>query len=264
MPSCLNSASAAQQFKARPLNRKILDSAGDLGVPRVAKKVATVAQPFKLSSRPAKEPPKPSHELQKERPLFSSFNVKPRTVANVQRTTTTTTTTTPRGASSARASRPTPAATPARIESVKMEAEIVPVKAESPSDAPEAVDAIEITDAAPEKAEPASEEVAEPAEPEVLSLGRLLALQAECFADDIVIEPDRMGRWTEDQVRTFFIEGIAPGFEAACEAPDVQSAAAPSATEAASAPRSPEPELIRDENDVPTPKTVEFHLGEAA
>ena len=35
------------------INRKIMESAGDLGVPRVVKREATKVKPFNLSSRPA-------------------------------------------------------------------------------------------------------------------------------------------------------------------------------------------------------------------
>lgn len=89
---------------------------------------------------------------------------------------------------------------------------------------------------------------------ELLSLERLVALRDECRATDVVIEVNRMGRWTENQVRKFFIEGVAPGLV------DADERHASSPAQAPATPHSPEPELIRDENDVPTPKTVEFHL----
>jgi hypothetical protein len=93
---------------------------------------------------------------------------------------------------------------------------------------------------------------------EVLSFERLVALRDECHANHVVIEANRMGRWTEAQVRTFFIEGVAPGLVDADETHACSPAQAPAT------PHSPEPELIRDENDVPTPKTVEFHLDQEA
>ena len=39
------------QFKARPVNKKVLESAGDLGVPRVAPKKLTVVKEFNLTAR---------------------------------------------------------------------------------------------------------------------------------------------------------------------------------------------------------------------
>eukprot|EP00698_Gefionella_okellyi_P004465 TRINITY_DN14109_c0_g1_i1.p1 TRINITY_DN14109_c0_g1~~TRINITY_DN14109_c0_g1_i1.p1 ORF type:complete len:397 (-),score=87.46 TRINITY_DN14109_c0_g1_i1:122-1246(-) len=41
----------AHQFKARPVSRKALDSAGEVGVPRVAKRPTTAAAPFQLKSQ---------------------------------------------------------------------------------------------------------------------------------------------------------------------------------------------------------------------
>ena len=41
------------QFKARPVNKKVLESVGDLGVPRVQKKAPTVVKEFNLTARAA-------------------------------------------------------------------------------------------------------------------------------------------------------------------------------------------------------------------
>ena len=81
----------------------------------------------------------------------------------------------------------------------------------------------------------------------VLSLEILQSIRSECSADYIVIDEERMGKWTEDQVRTYFTCGIAPG------PPGTEIQAPPT-------PHSPDAELIRDASDVPTPPTVEFHL----
>lgn len=54
-------AAAAAAIKARPANRKVLESAGDMGVPRVQRPKPTQVQEFRLSasSRPAPPAPEP-------------------------------------------------------------------------------------------------------------------------------------------------------------------------------------------------------------
>jgi len=58
-------------FKARPVNKAVLESAGDLGVPRVVKREVTSVKEFALSSTRPK--PKPAAAPEQERPLYSSF-----------------------------------------------------------------------------------------------------------------------------------------------------------------------------------------------
>ena len=78
MPAVLSESNKTNaptgQFKARPVNKKIMESAGDLGVPRVAKKAPTVPREFNLTSRPTSaRTKKPEPEEKAEKPIYSSF-----------------------------------------------------------------------------------------------------------------------------------------------------------------------------------------------
>jgi hypothetical protein len=67
-------AEQAYQFKARPVNKKVMESAGDLGVPRVVKKAPTVQREFNLSAtRPTSARGKLDVGDELKTPLFSSF-----------------------------------------------------------------------------------------------------------------------------------------------------------------------------------------------
>ena len=74
-------------FSARPVNQKILQSAGDIGVPRVVRKAPTVPKEFALSSatpRPESARKKVDVPDELSRPVFSSFgapSTKPKPVA---------------------------------------------------------------------------------------------------------------------------------------------------------------------------------------
>lgn len=77
MPGALTEANANPQaaetcftFKARPISKAVMESAGDLGVPRVQKKEATKVKEFKLSGTRARTPKDATVD---EQPLFSSF-----------------------------------------------------------------------------------------------------------------------------------------------------------------------------------------------
>ncbi len=58
-------------FKARPLNKRVMESAGDLGVPRIARAAPTVVNEFKFSTPRGRAAPAKSEEV--EVPVFSSF-----------------------------------------------------------------------------------------------------------------------------------------------------------------------------------------------
>ena len=62
-------------FKARPLNKRVMESAGDLGVPRIARAMPTVVNEFKFSTPRGRAAPAKSEEI--EVPVFSSFASKP-------------------------------------------------------------------------------------------------------------------------------------------------------------------------------------------
>ena len=62
-------------FKARPLNKRVMESAGDLGVPRIARAAPTVVNEFKFSTPRGRAAPAKSEEV--EVPVFSSFASKP-------------------------------------------------------------------------------------------------------------------------------------------------------------------------------------------
>lgn len=66
------------KFKARPVNPKIMQSVGDLGVPRVVRKPPTVAKEFTLSSssRPNSARKKVAVPDELTRPVYSSFGSK--------------------------------------------------------------------------------------------------------------------------------------------------------------------------------------------
>ena len=78
-------AAPAYQFKARPVNKAILESAGDMGVPRVEKRAPTVHKEFALStsSRPSSARGKVEVHDEMTKPLYSSFGgaTKPRGTA---------------------------------------------------------------------------------------------------------------------------------------------------------------------------------------
>lgn len=60
-----------KQFKARPLNKAVLESAGDLGVPRIQKRDPTKPKEFSLSSSTRTKPA--ATDKDQEKPLYSSF-----------------------------------------------------------------------------------------------------------------------------------------------------------------------------------------------
>ena len=75
MPLHESTATAANaepfKFKARPVNAKVMQSAGDLGVPRVVKRAPTQVSEFKLSASRPSTKAAPSAEA--EKPVYSSF-----------------------------------------------------------------------------------------------------------------------------------------------------------------------------------------------
>ena len=95
MPLAPLSPGHQRSFKARPLNKRVMESAGDLGVPRIARAAPTAVSEFKFGTSVRKEAPEKSKEV--EVPLFSSFASTP-----LRRSTSFT----PRAA---------PAASPARV-----------------------------------------------------------------------------------------------------------------------------------------------------
>ena len=95
MPLAPLSPGHQRSFKARPLNKRVMESAGDLGVPRIARAAPTAVSEFKFGTSVRKEAPEKSKEV--EVPLFSSFASAP-----LRRSTSFT----PRAA---------PAASPARV-----------------------------------------------------------------------------------------------------------------------------------------------------
>ena len=253
-------------FKARPVNRKVLDSVGDLGVPRVEKRKTTVAKEFSFSSRPSSARAKPQPSEHEGRPLFSSFGkaAAPRSVKPVQvvpfknGTKASTTATrkaepkpTPQVVQPAPAPEPTvaPAAAPAVMEAPE------PVDVSEPEPAAPVIEATAVvepsttTSAEPEPEAPEEPEEPEPEEPaaapaSALTLAQLEAVQAEFFAEDVPIDLETMSSWTMEQARAFFESGgeTAPAALAPAEAPE---------------PASPALHLIKAE-EPDTPNTVEF------
>ena len=75
MPLAPLSPGHQRSFKARPLNKRVMESAGDLGVPRIARAAPTVVNEFKFSTSARRAAPAKSEEV--EVPVFSSFASKP-------------------------------------------------------------------------------------------------------------------------------------------------------------------------------------------
>ena len=73
MPLAPVSPGHQRPFKARPLNRKVMESAGDLGVPRITRAAPTAVKEFKFGTTSTREAPE-----EVAVPVFSSFT--PRTV----------------------------------------------------------------------------------------------------------------------------------------------------------------------------------------
>ena len=71
MPLAPLSPGHQRSFKARPLNKRVMESAGDLGVPRIARAAPTAVSEFKFGTSVRKEAPEKSKEV--ELPLYSSF-----------------------------------------------------------------------------------------------------------------------------------------------------------------------------------------------
>ena len=133
-------------FKARPVNKAVMESVGDLGVPRIIKKAPTTVKEFSFASRPParkKEAQLDPVINQMARPLYSSFaKATPRTA-------------TPRAhAPSKPAStlKPKPKPPPSAREG--------PAEAEAPKAEASAAEAPAAAGEAPAKAEPALESLA--------------------------------------------------------------------------------------------------------
>ena len=177
-------------FKARPVNKKVLESVGDLGVPRVLKKAPTTVKEFSFASRaPARKTPVDPVANSMSRPLYSSFaKPTPRTA-------------TPRGPAPSKTAAPLktkPKPPPAAIEA--------PAKAEAPEAvAPAAVAPVEEAPAAvseaPAKAQPTVEELGATLE----DLAAMAAAEAEWV---MVAEAKRvpMGKrrvWAKDALPAY-------------------------------------------------------------
>ena len=233
-------------FKARPLNRKIMSSAGDLGVPRVIKAKPTMIKPFSLSERPssARGPPKPSHEI--ERPLYSSFT-KVATTPRVAGKPATDAKQRPASGVALPQQKAKAALPAAAAEILTKENEPASTHNADPVDASNANYSMAPA-SEPAASPPAPESsVAEPEEaaPQGLSLQAIKDIQVEVFADDVQFDASLMVAWNVQQVRAYFESG---GALVAADPPTAQEAEAPS---------SPGPEFIRAD-EPPTPDTIEF------
>ena len=173
-------------FKARPVNKKVLESVGDLGVPRVLKKAPTTVKEFSFASRaPARKTQVDPVANSMSRPLYSSFaKPTPRTA-------------TPRGPAPSKTAatlKTKPKPTPAAIEAEAPEA-VAPAAVAPVEEAPAAVSE------APTKAQPTVEELGATLE----DLAAMAAAEAEWV---MVAEAKRvpMGKrrvWAKDALPAY-------------------------------------------------------------
>ena len=234
-----------QPFKARPVNRAVLDSVGDLGVPRVAKRDLTKVKEFSLSSSArSKAPPAPSHEI--ERPLYSSFG-QPKQSSRPNSA---------RGTTARVVSRPAPERQPAKVtaqEKPNVEAASTS-EARQPSQVADETAAAAVSAVATVALEAAASGSDVAVTAPSLSKQRILELQSELSPNEqLPVDFVVMSSWTEAQLRKYFESGgqvmaEPPQAPLAGPTPETAEPAQPPAT----------PDMIRVA-DVMTPPTVEFH-----
>lgn len=251
-------------FKARPVPTKVLESAGDLGVPRVQKKAPTQPKEFNLSSRPTSARRAAEPSWQQEAPLYSSFTKAKATAAKQPSAV-------PRAASSSgkvgserrptHAPAPVPSSKPAPAPVTPADAvPIAPVVAISDTETP--------SEAAVVMSAPAVESIASAtgavsvapaplsaAAAAVLTISEIELIQAECFADDVTFDYEVVKHWSEPQLRTFFEAGGQEPPAAGAAEPE---AAVPVQGAAHQAPPASPSHVIRAD-EMSTPDTVEFH-----
>lgn len=253
-------------FKARPVNRKVLESAGDLGVPVIRKKAPTVPKEFALTSQRGKKV-EPSWVRDMEKPLYSSFGGGTKKA--------------PAPSSRANTSRKAPGVTAPATKKVAALPSEQPKETETDADLTKEFTTLSAeewkqlgsTTASTERSESSQSEPPVSAEHPVVSSEPPHADTDEVQPEPAVVDiNDQSAAPAGDETEEAPMHAPEPSDVAqpadAQALPEEQSAqleqppaAEEAEAEAAPAPASPPAQQIIMADDAPTPDTVEFHLN---